>query len=114
MSLERGSELLSQSFRLIAGNGLTREPAARLGLSARLRRLEGARAQLSVQSNRLIQGVRVSIPGFEPSDDAFSIEPGHSREVALTAVGEAPERLTGSLTALNLAGRVVVTEEEPT
>jgi beta-mannosidase len=111
LSLERESELLSQSFRLIAGRPQMREPADRLGLAGSVRRLDGGGAAMSLSSARLAYGVRISAAGFEPADDAFSIEPGHGRELRLQAAGEPPERLTASITALNLAGRLVVTEE---
>jgi beta-mannosidase len=111
LSLERDSELLSQSVRLIAGCPELREPAARLGLAGALRRRADGGADLSVSSTRLAYGVRVAVSGFEPSDDAFSIEPGHGRELRLRPAGAAPERLTASITALNLAGRLVVSEE---
>jgi beta-mannosidase len=111
LSLERESVMLSQSFRLIAGRPRVRESAARLGLAATIRRLEGGAATLSVSSTRMAYGVRINAPGLTPSDDAFSIEPGRGRELTLNVLGEPPERLIATITALNLAGRVVATEE---
>jgi hypothetical protein len=55
--------------------------------------------------------VRINAAGLEPSDDAFSIEPGRGRELTLRAAGVLPERLSASITALNLTGRLVVTEK---
>jgi beta-mannosidase len=111
LSLEQESELLSQSFRLIAGRPRGRESAARLGLAATLRLRDDGDATLRVSSARLAFGVRVGAAGFEPSDDGFAIEPGGERQVRLRSVGERPERVTASVAALNLAGRIVVTED---
>jgi hypothetical protein len=59
-----------------------------------------------VRSRGFAYGVRVHAPGYLPSDDAFSIEPGGTRNVALRARdGDAPAPEV-ALTALNLTGRV--------
>ena len=63
---------------------------------------------MTVRSRRLAYGVRIHVPGFRPDDDAFSIEPGGSREIDLRAV--TPDAvLGGELSAINLAGRVPIT-----
>jgi beta-mannosidase len=110
LSLERsapdGAELLSQSFRFPAGRPLGQEPADRLGCSAISHGLADE-ARLIVSSRRFLYGVRVCVPGYAPDDDAFSVEPGHSREVVLRQVGEAGAH-PGHLTALNLTGRMII------
>jgi beta-mannosidase len=114
LSLERhggeGAALVSQSFRLPAGRPTVREPADRLGLRATVRQSGEGIVRLSISSRRLAYGVRVHVPGFVPADDAFSIEPAHERELELLPVGDVPERVSGSISALNLAGRVVISE----
>jgi beta-mannosidase len=114
ISLERnGTEvpmLLSQCFRLPAGRPVDREPADRLGLRATARALGGDLAQLTVSARRFAYGVRVSVPGYEPDDDAFCIEPGHQRELRLRRVSDEAS-LAGSIGALNLIGRVSIVEE---
>jgi hypothetical protein len=71
---------------------------------------------LELSSVRLAYGVRVHIPGFAPSDDALTLEPGVARTLTLTprvldpAAQSAP---SGALTALNLRGRVSLTAPEP-
>ncbi|MDQ6803604.1 MAG: glycoside hydrolase family 2 protein [Actinomycetota bacterium] len=109
VSLEQEGHLLSQSFRFPAGRPVQREPASRLGVRAILH--EGGK--LSVSSERLLYGVRVTVLGFEPADDAFSVEPGHRRELELTRRTDAAGPATGSITALNLSGRVVIEREHP-
>jgi beta-mannosidase len=115
-SLERGpgegGELLSQSFRLPAGRPLLREPASRLGLAATLTAATDELVVLTVRTRRFAHGVRVHVPGFDPSDDAFSVEPGGERRIDLTRrAGEAPTD-RGALTALNLIGRVVIADAD--
>ena len=48
---------------------------------------DDGRVRLTVTSRRLAYGVRIHVPGFAPSDNAFSVEPGGSRRVELV-----PER----------------------
>jgi beta-mannosidase len=111
-SLERpaaeGAELLSQSFRLPAGRPRGREPASRLGLAATLARTSDEVALLSVSTRRFAYGVRVHVPGFDPSDDAFSVEPGGERRIELKRAAARASGDGGVLTALNLAGRVAI------
>jgi beta-mannosidase len=119
-TLEHHGRTLSQSFRFPAGRPGEREAAGRLGVRAVLDDADGATPKLTVSSKRLLYGARVAIPGFEASEDAFSVEPGHERELELTrstgAAGPAsPGGPTGaaspaggSITALNLAGRVAI------
>jgi beta-mannosidase len=111
-SLERdggqGVELLSQCFRLPAGRLLAREPAARLGLTATLTSSGEDRTELQIRAQCFVYGVRVHLPGFRAADDAFSIEPGGERRIAVARVDGAPPGADGALTALNLAGRVPI------
>jgi beta-mannosidase len=95
-------EQLAQSFRLPAGRPLERESATALGASATLE--EQGEARLSIETRRFLYGVRVELPGCAPSDDAFSVEPGGRRIVALNGVPQPG----GSITALNLRGRLPI------
>ncbi len=110
-SLERGegpaATVLSQAFRFPAGRPSRIETADRLGLSADARPCGDGVMRLTVRSRRLAYGVRIHAPGFTPDDDAFSVEPGGSREVDLrAATSDAP--FGGELGAINLAGRVPI------
>ena len=110
-SLERDGDadatLLSQAFRFPAGRPDRVEPADRLGLSADARPCGDGVIRLTVRSQRLAYGVRIHAPGFAPDDDAFSVEPGGSRQVDLRP--RTPERrFGGELTAINLAGRLPI------
>jgi hypothetical protein len=58
----------------------------------------------------LAYGVRVHAPGFEPDDDAFCVEPGGQRVVALRRVGEG-EFQGAQLSALNLDGSIRISPE---
>jgi beta-mannosidase len=105
-SLERpgpdGAELLSQAVRFPAGRPPAVDSAARLGLEATVGRTGGGPLTLSVHARRLVYGLRIHAAGLDPSDDAFSIEPGGTRTVRL---GGAPGPRV-ELSALNLRGRV--------
>ncbi|HEY2316817.1 MAG TPA: hypothetical protein VGH67_00840 [Solirubrobacteraceae bacterium] len=99
-----GDVLLSQAFRFPAGRPLQPRSAQELGLSAAIETQAGG-ARVRVAAERFAYGVRLSVSGHVPADDAFGVEPGRSRVVGLAAVGDSVAE-TGSLTALNLAGRV--------
>jgi beta-mannosidase len=114
LSLERpgatGTTLLSQSFLHPAGRPADRVSADRLGLAATVDGADDERPVLRIASRAFAYGVRVVVPGFRPSDDAFSIEPGHAREIELRredpdASGPRPH---GTVTALNLHGSLKI------
>jgi beta-mannosidase len=115
-SLERdtqdGVELLSQCFRLPAGRALQRESAARLGLQATLSATGDGAAELKIRAKCFVYGVGVHLPGFQADDDAFSIEPGGERRIALRALAGEVGPGDGALTALNLAGRLPIMRTE--
>ncbi len=102
--------VLSQAVAFPAGRPLDRESAAQLGLEAEL--ADGEQPTLSVRVNRLAYGVRADVPGFDPSDDAFCVAPGESREVTLHARTPGATLGGGTVTALNLAGQVRVKAPE--
>ena len=111
VSLERdgtdGVEVLSQSFRFPAGRPLISQSAVRLGLEGRAPQpgSDGI-VHLVVSSRRLAYGVRIDVPGFVPSDDSFSVEPGGTRAITLRPELAGASFHGGGLTALNLSGRV--------
>jgi beta-mannosidase len=120
-SIERasadGGGVIAQAFRFPAGRPLRPQPAAELGLSGAVQPADGGSFSLELESRRLAYGVRVHIPGFLPSDDALTLEPGVARTLRLTPVDPAPDEPAtpdagpvpaGALTALNLRGRVRV------
>ncbi|HEY7970578.1 MAG TPA: hypothetical protein VID95_11335 [Candidatus Limnocylindrales bacterium] len=115
-SLERdgpdGPELLSQAFHYPAGRPLHEETEARLGLAASVAAGADGRVRLTVSSRRLAYGVRIHVPGFAPSDDAFSVEPGGSRRIELVPDDPGGAFPGGSLTAINLRGRVPIRNAE--
>ncbi len=109
LSLEsQGGTLLSQSFFMPAGHPPGRLSVDQLGLEAMVLG-NGQTPHLRVTSRRFAYGVRVAVPGFRPADDAFSVEPGHAREVELRPQGDAKEP-RGAVTALNLRGSVPLAE----
>jgi beta-mannosidase len=97
-------EPLSQAFRFPAGRPLAPVSAADLGLTATL--AGEADPQLRIAAKGFAYGVRIHAPGFAPSDDAFSIEPGGQRILSLSPhePGAAPGEV--AITALHLSGRV--------
>jgi len=115
-SLERAvsenREPLSQSFRFPVGRPLARESSAHLGLEATLSEVDHDTAELLLRTRRLAYGVRIAMPGFEPADDAFCLEPGGERQITLRRISD--ERAAadaGTLTALNLSGRAAIVSE---
>jgi beta-mannosidase len=112
LSLERagenGIDLLSQCFRFPAGRPLGRETAARLGIAAKLSASSEDLAVLTLNARRFAYGVRVHVPGFRATDDAFSLEPGGERRIELVRSADGASADGGTLTALNLLGRVAV------
>jgi beta-mannosidase len=110
---ESGSgPLLSQALRFPAGRPLAREAPDRLGLWARVREAEEGGLQVELGTRRFAYAVRVHAPGFRAAEDAFSIEPGAQRSVALypRAPGTAFDGCW--LTAINMVGRTGATFEQ--
>ena len=116
LSLEREVDgqpsLISQAFRFPAGRPLAVRPASEIGLTATIGASAGEPPRLTVASSGFAYGVRVTIPGYEASDDAFGVEPGHGRVLALTPAGDPGAIPAGTLTALNLRGRVRIAAPE--
>ena len=113
-SLERrvpgGFEPVSQAFHFPAGRPSVAETPAELGFEAALEPGAGGGLTLRVGSRRLLYGLRIAAPGYEPEDDAIAIEPGGARAVTLhplqpDAQLPAPEI---SISALNLLGPISV------
>jgi len=102
-----GGELISQSVRFPARRPTLREPASRLGLSARVEAVGEGGATLALIADRFVYGLRLQMPGFEPDDDAFSLEPGKERRVGCRRI-DARAQPGGVLTAINLADRVSI------
>ncbi len=74
-------------------------PVDDLGLDGRI-----VGDDLVVSTRRVAWGVRVRIPGLTPADDAFTLEPGRERRIALAPAGGPGPSGRGVLTALNLVG----------
>ena len=100
---------LAQAFRFPAGRPEGLVTPEELGLTAQIERCANGTLDLHVAARRLVYGLRVVVPGFRASDDAFSIEPGHARRIVLTPFPATEPVGTGSLTAINLRGAVPVT-----
>jgi beta-mannosidase len=96
-----GDAVLSQSFFFPAGRPTERRPATELGL-----RVSPAGDALRFETERLVYGVRIAAPGFTPLDDAFSLEPGSGRTVALRREDPDARAENASVTALNLSEQV--------
>jgi beta-mannosidase len=93
-------EVVSQAFCFPAGRPTERRPGAELGV-----RVIAAEDSVRIESDRLVYGARLTTPGFEAGDDAFSVEPGAGRTVTLRRVD--PEAQPSAvLTAINLSDQV--------
>lgn len=99
-----GESLIANAFRFPVRRVLSSEPAARLGLTATVTTDGEENVWLELASTRLVQGIRVHAPGFVPADDAFTLEPGVERTVALHHSGEGTPGADLTLSALNLVG----------
>ena len=98
--------MLSQSFLHPTGRPTDRGSPVALGLEASVHGADEEIPVLRIAARRFVYGVRVDVPGFRPGDDAFSIEPGHARDIALRRERPAdPDGdVRGVLTAINLQG----------
>ncbi|MEA2404420.1 MAG: beta-mannosidase, partial [Thermoleophilaceae bacterium] len=110
---EGGGEPLSQAFRFPAGRPAAAEPPERLALEAVARARGDGALEVSVRSQRLAYGVRIHMTGCESDDDAFSIEPGRERTILLRPAGPPPRDPSGTVTALNMTGRVRIETQDP-
>jgi beta-mannosidase len=99
---------ISQSLRFPAGRSTAAEPAEWVGLAGEVGPGAGDELLLRLSTRRLAHGVRVRVPGYEPSEDAFFVEPGRTRLIRLLPRGSDVMFAGGELTALNLQGRVRV------
>jgi beta-mannosidase len=100
-TLARGDGIVSQSFFYPAGRPTERRPATELGL-----RVSASEDALRCETDRLVYGLRISAPGFTPLDDAFSVEPGAGRTVALRRDDPDARADRATVTALNLSDQV--------
>ncbi|MEY2432675.1 MAG: beta-mannosidase [Acidimicrobiaceae bacterium] len=112
-SLESDNNLLSQAFRFPVGRPRGVDTAASLGLVCDVRK-NGDSVVLDIGCRRLAHGVRVHMPGFEANDNAFSIEPGSTRSIALQRVSDMVASGSGLITAVNLADSVAFDVDEST
>ncbi len=106
-----GAGILSQAMRFPAGRPLERESPERLDLAARAQALAGGALRLTLSSRRLAYGVEIHVPGFQASDDGFSIEPGGERVVTLMPSGSNDSTEPGRISAVNMSGRVKIALE---
>jgi hypothetical protein len=77
-----------------------------LGLAATATRLPDHAVLVRVSSSRLAYGVRVSLEGYMPDDDAFTVEPGGVRTVRCQPGRDASATGRVAVTAANLLGSV--------
>lgn len=117
-SLERplpdGTELLSQAFLFPVGRPGRLESADGLGLHGCAETTPDGGLDVVIRTRRVVDGVRLHVPGFVASDDAFAVEPGGARRVRLRPVPAdertvaSPPGAVGWLTGLNVGGRVPI------
>jgi beta-mannosidase len=99
---------LAQAAFFPVGRPATAESVTELGLTAGVVEAAGDRATLELRAERLVHGLRIDVPGFTPSDDAFDLEPGRARRIDLRATAPGTARRIGRLTATNMSGSVEV------
>jgi beta-mannosidase len=101
-------QLLSQALRFPAGRPASREPAARMQIELGVQATGQGDISLTMAAARLVYGARLEVPGFVADDDAFSIEPGRPRTLALHPIGDMAAFKGGALTALNVDGPIKI------
>ncbi|HEX3617936.1 MAG TPA: hypothetical protein VHU61_15450 [Solirubrobacteraceae bacterium] len=107
VSLERGaepgSELIANAFRFPVARPALAQSAAALGLVGSIVSHDGAETSLRLRCRRLVRDVRVDAPGWLAEEQAFTLEPGVERLIALTpAAGAEQQPPAVTVTALNL------------
>jgi beta-mannosidase len=107
------ASILSQAVRFPAGRPLQRETPERLGLAARAQGLADGSVRLTLSSRRLVYGMEIHAPGFAPSDDGFSIEPGGERVVTLRPTDTKSSLKDAGIGAINMSGRIKIAVDEP-
>jgi beta-mannosidase len=95
---------IAQSFRFPVGRPADAAPAEELGLRAAVVAMTPDSVTLEIASRRLAHGLRIEVDGFDPDDDAVSIEPGHARRIDLRPTRPGTVFNGGRLTAVNLSG----------
>ena len=106
LELLDGDTSLSRSVRFPLGPPTVREEAEALGVRAVAGVGPDGATELTVTTRRVLYGVRVCVPGSEPDDDAFTLEPGGHATVLLRDAGTSEGPREGWITAANLLGRV--------
>ena len=110
-SLTSGEEpdgLLSQAFHFPAGRPGERLSAEDIGLEARWEDGGGHGGRVRVTAAGLAYAVKLRLPGLQPGDDAFSIEPGGVRTVGVRSDQPGASFTGGHVTALNMSGTIRV------
>jgi beta-mannosidase len=92
-TVEHGGAVLSQAFYYPQRGRRARCPAGDLGFDVSARR-SGEGVAVDVSSRRGVRAVRLRAPGWEPSDDAFDVEPGGQRTVELRPAAGAEQCAT--------------------
>jgi beta-mannosidase len=108
----QASKRISHDVHFPAGYPLEREPAERIGLLARSTTQPDGSVSLALVSTRLTWGVRVDLPGYQPQDDAFSLEPGVERVIQLTPILPLSGPVDGSVGAANMNGVVAISTDD--
>ena len=111
-----GGAVLSRSFHHPLGRTAERTPVGDAGLTGRIRAADDGAAIVTLEAQRYAHGVRISVPGYDPDDDGFGLEPGRSHEVRIRPrTAGAPlvgGLVVGTARALNLDGSVALVVED--
>jgi beta-mannosidase len=102
-SLERTDAILSQAFFYPASSPGSRTELGSASLEVRLRvQRDGDQIDVALSSEQLVRCVRLHAAGYEPEDDAFDLEPGRPRVVALHHVDRGLSAALVHVDALNV------------
>jgi beta-mannosidase len=107
-SVDEPGMLISQAMRFPAGRPLGRDSGERTGVRAAARQDADGSVSIAIDCERLLYGAFLDIPGYEPEDNAFSVEPAISRVIRARPVSAGSNFVGGSLKALNLSDTVAI------
>ena len=107
-AVDHASRLISQAARFPAGRPLARDSAERTGLRVVAHTQADGRVSIAIDCERLLYGVFLQIPGYEPEDNAFTVEPGIQRVIHARPVVSDENFVGGTLNALNLNATVAI------
>lgn len=77
-----------------------------IGLAASFAGEVDGQYRLELTVERLARGVTISVDGYRPSDNCFTLAPGYGKSITLTPLPGAASKPQGRLRAINMGGSI--------